>query len=672
MNELLKKLGDYFVENQRVADIAEIQETFEIQSRGTVLQAIKQLNTVGLLDDKNNVLLNSAEFEEAMAEHNKNFPDITISRELINEENDKAIKTRVPGTFGDDIRYMWSSKDNITEINGGKTLLTFIDLNRDYKLYGKQNEVVQTMSGSELYSHYSEVGDKVRSRLNTQNKENGFVLGELGDGESFSANRDVSPMAKAVTYELVFELTDMLAKLEDEHSVPQEERITDWLADYGMNIPRGGINSETVNILQNRIAELSSQEKVQETLQQENLVKEKTSEPLRSEAQQSEQRPKTVDLPVKTSVLAGVYDRAMSNVIALQDKNTKLAIKNNAAVEKLNRTRSFIERCDSLISSAVLPSPVNGLLKIISEQQHEKETSLENKISSRNLKIQKNVIKIQKNEQKIDTYKKLDTFLQNMKSPDGRRENFILGLSEFKDISIKQTTKKLAAVTNKIAAAQNSLNTTRFIQEKMKLQNKLESLNGKKLKLETKLDKLNQFDEKINAVKSASEQAAENIVSKSYDGIVNSIAENPAEFAKNPEAKVVDVCEKTIDSEMLETQKLNKRMEQIDKRFDEVVEQLQNLRKDPEKNHDDIIFARNEIAALNTEKSLIEGILGNQTQDNKSESVKKTQPQKTQTEKKSKSAFPMSRKQIKKNAQTIAHNKSEQPQNKNRSHGQEL
>ncbi|MGN1113141.1 MAG: hypothetical protein ACI4RP_08055 [Acutalibacteraceae bacterium] len=619
MNELLKELGDYFIENQRVADTAEIQEVFGIQSRGTVYQAIKQLHTVGLLNDKNNVVLDSAEFAEKMKEHSKSFPDITISRELVQEENDKAIKTRVPGTYGDDIRYMWLSKDNITEINDGKTLLTFIDLNRDYKLYGKQNEVVQTMNGSELYNHYSEVSDKVRSRLNTrkntQNKENGFVLGEPGTGKSFNINRDIflSPMEKAA----IFELTDKLAKLEDEHSVPQEERLTDWFSDYGMNVPRGGINAETANQLQNRIAELSSQEKIQEAVQKENVVNKenKAEPPIQSEAQKPEQHSEAVDLPVKTSVLAGVYDRAMGNLISLQDKNTKLAIKGDAAAEKLNRTRIFIERCNSLISSSVLPAPVNAFLKIISEQQHEKAASLENKISSVNQKIQKNDIKIQKYEQKIDTYKKLDNFLQNMKSPDGRRENFILGLSEFKDMSINRTTDKLASVNVKIAKAQKALNTTRFIQEKRKLNNKLEALNGKKLKLETKLEKLKQFDEKLNSVKDASEQTAENIVSKSYDGIVNSIAENPAEFAKNPEDKVIDVCGETIDSSI------------------------------SEQNH-------------KMEKPIPQHSVQPKTKNNEA--------------KKEKSAFPMSRNHIKKNAQTIAHSKPEHQQNKNRSHGQEL
>ncbi|MGN0456455.1 MAG: hypothetical protein ACI4F2_06325 [Acutalibacteraceae bacterium] len=630
MNGLLKTLGDYLIEKNNGnhlfpyeginnTEISQIQEVFDIKSRGTVMQAIRQLHTVGLLDKDDNVVLDSSEFAEKMEEYSKNFPDITISRELVHEENDKAIKTRVPGTYGDNIRYMWLSKDNITEINDGKTLLTFIDLNRDYKLYGKQNEVVQTMNGSELYSHYSEVSDKVRSRLNTRkntkNKENGFIFGEPGSGKSFNINKDVflSPMDRAV----IFELTDKLAKLEDEHSVPQEKRLTDWFSDYGMNIPRGGINAETANQLQNRIAELSSQEKPQEALHQENVVNKenKAEPPIQSEKQKTEQRSEVVDLPVKTSILAGVYDRAMGNLLSLQDKNTKLAIKSDAAAEKLNRTRSFIERCDNLISSSVLPAPVNTFLKIISEQQQEKAASLENKISSRNMKIQKNDLKIQKYEQKIDTYKKLDTFLQNMKSPDGRRENFILGLSEFKDITIKRTTEKLATVNEKITTAQGTLNTTRFIQEKMKLQDKLAALNVKKEKLEAKLDKLNQFDEKLNSVKSASEQTAENIVSKSYDGIVNSIAENPAEFVKNPEYKVVDVCGETIDSS--------------------ISEQNHKLEK-PTPQHSVQPKAKNNEA------------------------------------KKEKSAFPMSRNQIKKNAKTIAHNKPEQQQNKNRSQGQEL
>lgn len=165
MNELLEKIGNYVIENAKV-DISDIQKSLDI-NRGTVVQGIKHLHNIGLLDKENNVVLDINSFTEKLQEYNKNFPDVTISRNLVAEETDKAIKTRVPGTYDDNVRYMWLSKDNITEINDGKTLLTFIDLNRNYKLYGNDGKVAETVTGRNLYNHYDTVNEKVRNRLNT-------------------------------------------------------------------------------------------------------------------------------------------------------------------------------------------------------------------------------------------------------------------------------------------------------------------------------------------------------------------------------------------------------------------------------------------------------------------------------------------------------------------------
>ena len=54
---------------------------------------------------------------------NANLSDVTISKKLISEENDHAVKTRVPGTWGEEAKYVWLRKENIMEIHGGKTLL---------------------------------------------------------------------------------------------------------------------------------------------------------------------------------------------------------------------------------------------------------------------------------------------------------------------------------------------------------------------------------------------------------------------------------------------------------------------------------------------------------------------------------------------------------------------
>ncbi len=98
------------------------------------------------------------------ASKNTNLSDVTISKKLIIEENDHAVKTRVPGTWGEEAKYVWLRKENIMEIHGGKTMLTFLDSNKDYKLYDEQNRVVTTQKGTELYTHYDKVESSVRER----------------------------------------------------------------------------------------------------------------------------------------------------------------------------------------------------------------------------------------------------------------------------------------------------------------------------------------------------------------------------------------------------------------------------------------------------------------------------------------------------------------------------
>ena len=94
-----------------------------------------------------------------------NLSDVTISKTLIQTENERAVKTRIPGTWGEKARYVWIKKENIMEIHSGKTMLTFIDREKDYKIYDKDNRVVETMKGEALYSnHYDKVESSVRKR----------------------------------------------------------------------------------------------------------------------------------------------------------------------------------------------------------------------------------------------------------------------------------------------------------------------------------------------------------------------------------------------------------------------------------------------------------------------------------------------------------------------------
>ena len=101
---------------------------------------------------------------------NINFLDVTISRKLIVDENDHAVKTRIPGTWGESARYVWLRKENIMDIHNGKTMLTFLDSGKDYKLYDEQNRVVETQKGDELYTHYDKVESSVRERYEKSQK----------------------------------------------------------------------------------------------------------------------------------------------------------------------------------------------------------------------------------------------------------------------------------------------------------------------------------------------------------------------------------------------------------------------------------------------------------------------------------------------------------------------
>lgn len=60
---------------------------------------------------------------------------------------------------------------NVNSIHNGKTMLTFLDTRKDYKLYDEQNRVVTTKKGDELYTHYDKVESSVRERYEKVQKE---------------------------------------------------------------------------------------------------------------------------------------------------------------------------------------------------------------------------------------------------------------------------------------------------------------------------------------------------------------------------------------------------------------------------------------------------------------------------------------------------------------------
>lgn len=188
MDGLIEKVGLFAMEKQSIS-VDAVKENFSIDNTQAE-NVLKQLETIGVLGEKNELgehkvimdqeaFLNRIKGYQNLAERmmavsaskNTNLSDVTISKTLIVQENDHAVKTRIPGTWGENARYVWLNKENIMDIHSGKTMLTFIDSSKNYKLYDEENRVVETKRGDELYKHYDKVESSVRQRYEqTQTK----------------------------------------------------------------------------------------------------------------------------------------------------------------------------------------------------------------------------------------------------------------------------------------------------------------------------------------------------------------------------------------------------------------------------------------------------------------------------------------------------------------------
>lgn len=189
VDNLIQKVGMFATEKQEIS-VEEVRENFSIDVTEAE-NVLHQLCTLGLLDvsdanGKRKVLMDKQTFENRLQSYrtladriqavakskDTSLEDVTISKTLIVAENDRAVKTRIPGTWGDNVRYLWISKENIMDIHDGKTMLTFLDTRKDYKLYDKENRVVETKQGQALYEeHYDRVEAGVRERYEKAVKE---------------------------------------------------------------------------------------------------------------------------------------------------------------------------------------------------------------------------------------------------------------------------------------------------------------------------------------------------------------------------------------------------------------------------------------------------------------------------------------------------------------------
>ena len=118
-----------FRSEKKAISVDQVKENFSINGEQAE-SVIRQLETIGVLGSKNedgthtvmmdkDTFINRVRGYQDLAERmravaaskNANLSDVTISKKLIIEENDHAVKTRVPGTWGEEARYVWLRKE---------------------------------------------------------------------------------------------------------------------------------------------------------------------------------------------------------------------------------------------------------------------------------------------------------------------------------------------------------------------------------------------------------------------------------------------------------------------------------------------------------------------------------------------------------------------------------
>ena len=182
VENLLSKVGDYAMKKKSTS-VEELKEELKIGD-DSATRAIEKLSKIGVItapdeSGKFKALMEPDVYEEKMkrltelsqrmrrvaAEKDTQLADITIAKKMVEAETIEAVMTRIPGTWGDEARYIWINKHDAMEIHDGKTILSYLDKNKPYDLYDKNNNKVGQIRGADLFkNHYSSVDKSVRKK----------------------------------------------------------------------------------------------------------------------------------------------------------------------------------------------------------------------------------------------------------------------------------------------------------------------------------------------------------------------------------------------------------------------------------------------------------------------------------------------------------------------------
>ena len=423
---------------------------------------------------------------------NKKNINITIDQSLIFSDKAGILKTRVPGTFGENIRFLMLGQNDVEYINNDKTLLTTLNADKIYTLYDSDNKIVEKVSGQKLFDgHY----DPVQLSKDKQNEEI-----QLIEEDTFLQN--------------------------DEPQIDEQEK-TNEVPEYSVDVEK---NQKKQVFAVNEIEKNNSTTNKDE---QNEIPDEKKSE-LASREQL-----------VRNSILAKAYDRSSMRIAECSDKIDLLNAKNQQSKDKIARSQVIVDKYKELVSNGTnksLPAPVVGFLKLVSDYHQNTIDNQKQKIVNRNNRIQQLGNDIDKSKERIEGILKADTFLTNMRTPEGRKDNFIHGLEALQKYAYKRNENKLERSVQQLKQMNIAYERTTSAVEKLQLSKEIPAQRDKINSLVKQRENLVKSISSIDKLKNFDDKSVAETIKKSYQEL-----NNDETLQSNPTYKVTVVCKNNIE-----------------------------------------------------------------------------------------------------------------------------
>lgn len=299
-------------------------------------------------------------------------------------------------------------------------------------------------------------------------------------------------------------------------------------------------------------------------------------------------------------ILASQVEKRQMKIAKLEDKNTVLSnkiAKNETRIEKqqakiqdAQKTKAY---CKTLLESVTLPKPLQVFFKSMMDRQENKIERCSKKIDDlqdKNIdltnKITENNNKISKHTAKIESLQKIDKFLTNMQSREGRRENFVQAVSDLRKISLERNSERSLKLDVKIAQKEAALTKVTSSVKKVQLRNQIAKLQVKLNSVNEKITKLTAMTDKLERLATLSEPQADKVIVSATENIQASLEQNRNMSTNAVVNTVLDETDKTLDEiNSIINQDIEKTDTQEKKYSEQTTTQNSNVRQN--KNHAD-------------------------------------------------------------------------------------